>query len=90
MTFSELQKQVLNLSIKERWRLVNQLIQSLQLDTQHAAVSQNESQPSAVSLIGIARTDAPAPTDEEVKAMLDERLTEKYLQWEFCSIQMSC
>ena len=80
MTFSELQKQVLNLSIKERWRLVNQLIQSLQLDTQHAAVSQNESQPSAVSLIGIARTDAPAPTDEEVKAMLDERLTEKYLQ----------
>ncbi|MGV0027778.1 hypothetical protein [Phormidesmis priestleyi] len=27
----------------------------------------------AASLIGIAKTDAPPPTDEEVKAVLDER-----------------
>ena len=80
MTFSELQKQALNLSVEERWRLVNQLIQSLQLDTEHSIVFQNASKPSAVSLMGIARTDSPAPTDEEVKAMLDKRLTEKYLQ----------
>ena len=33
----------------------------------------------AASLIGIAKTDAPPPTDEEVKAMLDERLVKKYL-----------
>jgi hypothetical protein len=31
------------------------------------------------SLVGIAKTDRPAPTDEEVAAMLDERLVEKYL-----------
>ena len=80
MTFSELQEQALNLSVEERWRLVNQLIQSLQLDTEHSTVFQNESKPSAVSLMGIARTDGPAPNDEEVKAMLDKRLTEKYLQ----------
>ncbi len=33
----------------------------------------------AASLIGIAKTDAPTPTDEEVKVMLDDRLTQKYL-----------
>ena len=33
----------------------------------------------AASLIGIAKTDTPTPTDEEVKAMLDDRLTQKYL-----------
>ena len=31
------------------------------------------------SLIGIAQTDAPPPTDEEVKAMLDEQLVQKNL-----------
>jgi len=33
----------------------------------------------AAGLIGIAKTDAHPPTDEEVKAMLDERLVQKYL-----------
>ncbi|MEH2294491.1 hypothetical protein [Nostoc sp.] len=33
----------------------------------------------AVSLIGIAKTGTLPPTDEEVKAMLDERLVQKYL-----------
>lgn len=33
----------------------------------------------AASLIGIAKTDVPPPTDEQVIAMLDERLVKKYL-----------
>jgi hypothetical protein len=33
----------------------------------------------AASLIGIAKTDSTAPTDDEVAAMLDERLAQKYL-----------
>jgi len=31
------------------------------------------------SLVGIAKTDAPSPTDEEAQAILDERLVQKYL-----------
>jgi hypothetical protein len=33
----------------------------------------------AARLVGIAKTERPAPTDEEVTVMLDERLVEKYL-----------
>jgi hypothetical protein len=29
---------------------------------------------------GLAKTDAPAPTDAEVEAMLEERLVEKYMK----------
>jgi hypothetical protein len=31
----------------------------------------------ASSLVGIAKTDAPAPTDEEVKSILETRLLQK-------------
>jgi hypothetical protein len=31
-------------------------------------------------MIGLAKTDAPPPTDTEVEAMLEERLVEKYLK----------
>jgi antitoxin ParD1/3/4 len=31
------------------------------------------------SLVGIAKTNEPAPNDDEVAAMLDERLAQKYL-----------
>jgi hypothetical protein len=39
----------------------------------------NSTEGLAASLIGIAKTDAAPPTDEEVKAILDERLVQKYL-----------
>ena len=32
---------------------------------------------------GLLKTDQPAPTDEEVTTMLEERRLEKYLPWEF-------
>ena len=75
MTLRELQDQALRLSIEERWQLVNVLMRSLQAESQATIKPKGL----AASLRGIARTDAPPPTDEEVKAMLDERLTQKYL-----------
>ncbi|MBD0300102.1 MAG: hypothetical protein ICV82_07590 [Nitrososphaera sp.] len=42
----------------------------------------------AASLIGIAKTDAPPPTDAEVKAMLDQQLVQKYLRSKFYLIPM--
>ncbi|MBW4488995.1 MAG: hypothetical protein KME12_14500 [Trichocoleus desertorum ATA4-8-CV12] len=75
MTLRELQDQALKLPIEERWQLVNALMRSLQPEPQLTI----EPKGLADSLIGIAKADSPPPTDEEVKAMLDERLAEKYL-----------
>lgn len=75
MTLQELQEQALKLSIEERWQLIQVLMRSVQphpqLPLKHKGL--------AASLIGIAKTDAPSSTDEEVKAMLDERRVQKYL-----------
>ena len=80
MTFIELQEQALSLSIEERWQLVNRLMYSLQPSSSVEATLDDEEDKNLVqSLVGIAKTDGPAPTDEEVRAMLDERLVEKYL-----------
>jgi hypothetical protein len=73
MTPHELQTQALALPSNDRWQLTNALLQSLQ----SAAAAKPKSL--AASLIGIAKTDSPAPTDDEVAAMLDERLAQKYL-----------
>lgn len=74
MTLQELQYQALQLSIEKRWQLVNLLLHSLQTET----ISVSKQQGLAASLIGIAKTNAPAPTDEEVQAMLNERRVYKY------------
>jgi hypothetical protein len=75
MTLHELQNQALGLSVEDRWQLINALMRSLQPKTSSAVKPKGL----AKSLIGIAKTDAPPPTDEEVSLMLDERLTQKYL-----------
>ncbi|MBD2088543.1 hypothetical protein H6F67_01495 [Microcoleus sp. FACHB-1515] len=75
MTLQELQEQALKLSLEERWQLVYVLMRSLQPNPQSTAKPTGL----AASLIGIAKTNAPPPTDEEVKAILDDRLTQKYL-----------
>ena len=75
MTLHELQDQALRLSIKERWELVDALMRSLQPSSQLAMKPQGL----VASLVGIAKTDALSPTDEEVQAILDERLVQKYL-----------
>jgi hypothetical protein len=73
MTPHELQTQALELPTADRWQLTNALLRSLQ------SPSTAKPQGLAASLIGIAKTDSPAPTDDEVAAMLDERLAQKYL-----------
>lgn len=75
MTLQEIQEQALRLSLEERWQLINALMKSVQPQSQLKVKPKGL----AASLIGIAKTDAPPPTDEEVKAMLDERLVKKYL-----------
>jgi hypothetical protein len=75
MTIHELESQALKLSVRDRQHLIKALQRSLQPEEQPIAKSRGL----AASLIGIAKTDTPPPTDEEVKAMLDERLAQKYL-----------
>ncbi len=75
MTLHELQDRALRLSAQERRQLINALMRSLQPKPR----SKVKPKGLAASLIGIAKTDAPPPTDAEVKAMLDERLVQKYL-----------
>ncbi len=75
MTLHEVQEQALRLSAEERWQLINTLMQSLQSKSQATIKPKGL----AASLVGIAKTDAPSPTDEEVKILLDERLVQKYL-----------
>lgn len=75
MTIRELQEQAMRLSVADRQQLIEILQRSLQTKKQPAVKLQGL----AASLIGIAKTDAPPPTDEEVNAILGERLTQKYL-----------
>jgi hypothetical protein len=74
MTLRELQQQALSLPFEDRWGLINTLMRSLQPQSP----SMVKPKGLAASLIGIAKTDAPPPTEEEVKTMLDERLAQKY------------
>jgi hypothetical protein len=75
MTLQEIQTQALKLSNEERWQLIDVLRRSLQPQPESTAKPQGL----AASLIGIAKTDEPPPSDEEVEAILDERLSQKYL-----------
>ena len=71
MTLQKIQEQALMLPYEDRWQLINALMKSVQPQSQPKGI--------AASLISIAKTDALPPTDEEVKAMLEERLLQKYL-----------
>ncbi len=75
MTLRDLQEQALKLPVDERWQLINTLMRSLQPNSEATVKLKGL----AASLIGIAKTDALPPTDEAVKAMLDERLAQKWL-----------
>ncbi|MEO0768771.1 MAG: hypothetical protein AAFY72_04960 [Cyanobacteria bacterium J06649_4] len=75
MTLNELQEQALKLPSEERLQLIDALTRSLQPQ----AHIPTKPKGLVASLVGIAKTDEPVPTDEEVKAMLDERLVQKYL-----------
>ncbi len=66
MTFQTLHEQVLTLPEDDRWELIDILMKSLR--SKPALV--NRYKGIASSLVGIAKTNAPAPTDEDVKSII--------------------
>jgi hypothetical protein len=75
MLLQELKEQVYKLTVSDRLPLVSLIIESLQ-----AIPSLQPDKSNAIGRMrGLLKTDQPAPTDEEVEAMLEERLVERYL-----------
>ncbi len=75
MLLQELKEQVFKLPPSDRIALVSAIIESLQ-DT---SISQFDRSSAIQRMRGLLKTDQPAPTDEEVAVMLEERQAEKYL-----------
>lgn len=75
MSLQELKEQAYNLSVSDRLELARAIIESLQ-----AFPSQFSERTRIIKQMkGLLETDRLAPTDEEVKIMLEERRVEKYL-----------
>jgi len=77
MLLQELKAQVLKLQKSDRLALVSAILESLQEDP---TISQSDRSGAIRRMRGLLKTDRPAPTDEEVAAMLEERRVEKYLR----------
>lgn len=75
MSLQELKEQVLKLSVSDRLSLMSVIVESLQ---EIPSFTPDRSR-SIRRMRGLLKTDQPAPTDEEVAAMLEERRVEKYL-----------
>ena len=75
MSLQELKEQASQLPVSDRLELIRMLIESLQ----EAPSEQPERSRIIKQMKGLLKTDQPAPTDEQVKAMLEERRVEKYL-----------
>ncbi|NER98903.1 MAG: hypothetical protein F6J86_34625 [Symploca sp. SIO1B1] len=76
MLLQELKEEAFKLSPSDRLALVSAIIESLQNNSN----SQTERSAAIRRMRGLLKTDQPAPTDEEVIAMLEEQRVEKYLQ----------
>jgi hypothetical protein len=75
MLLQEVKEQAFKLPPNDRLALVAAIIESLQ-DT---PVSEADRSSAIRRMRGLLKTDQPAPSDEEVAAMLEERRVEKYL-----------
>jgi hypothetical protein len=71
-----LKAQIFKLPPSDRLALISAIVESLQ-DT---PVTKPERSGAIQRMRGLLKTDQPAPTDEEVATMLEERRVEKYLQ----------
>ena len=75
MLLQELKEQIFKLPSSDRLALVSAIIESLQnqptFDVDRSGAIQR--------MRGLLKTDQPAPTDEQVAVMLEERRVEKYL-----------
>lgn len=71
----DLKAQVLRLTPSDRLELISTIVESLQDTT-----TQRDRSGAIRRMRGLLKTEQPAPTDEEVIAMLAERRMEKYFQ----------
>jgi hypothetical protein len=76
MLLQEVKEQVFKLPPSDRLALVTAIIESLQ----DSSVSASERSSAVQRMRGLLKTNQPAPTDEEVAAMLDRRRVDKYFQ----------
>ena len=76
MLLQELKEQAFKLSPSDRLALVSAIIESLQ----NTSMQRPDRSLAIKRMRGLLNTNQPAPTDEEVAAMLEERRVEKYLQ----------
>ncbi|MBF2017553.1 MAG: hypothetical protein IGS23_20580 [Rivularia sp. T60_A2020_040] len=76
MLSQELKAQIFKLPPSDRLALISAIVESLQDNP----LKQPERTGAIRRMRGLLKTEQPAPTDEEVAAMLEERRVEKYLQ----------
>jgi hypothetical protein len=76
MLLQELKAQIFKLPHRDRLALISAIVESLQDMT----VAQPDRSGAIRRMRGLLKTDQPAPTDEQVTIMLEERRMEKYLQ----------
>lgn len=76
MLSPELKAQIFKLPPNDRLALISAIVESLQDNP----INQPERTGAIRRMRGLLKTEQPAPTDEEVAAMLEERRVEKYLQ----------
>jgi len=74
MLSQELKEQIFKLPPRDRLALIGEIVESLQ----EAPIDKTERSKAIQRMEGLLKTDQPAPTDEEVEAMLEERRLEKY------------
>lgn len=83
MLLQDLKEQVFKLPPSDQLELVNAILESIQNTPNPQPYSSEEALDKRSQAIqrmrGLLKTDRPAPTDEEVAAMLDDRRAEKYL-----------
>jgi hypothetical protein len=75
MSLQDLKEQARQLNVDDRLELARSIIESLQ----DSPSQQTERSRAIKQMKGLLKTDQPAPTDEQVQAMLEEHRLEKYL-----------
>ncbi|WP_254568190.1 hypothetical protein [Oscillatoria sp. HE19RPO] len=77
MDWQELRKEAYNLSVSDRLALVEAIVHSVNDEIR----PRPPVPPGTITrLRGILKTEGPPPTDEEIEAIKEERLKEKYLK----------
>lgn len=81
MSFQEIREQAMRLSVSDRLALMSAIIDSLKEPNlrHHIQPSMAQERSGAIKRMrGLLKTEQPAPTDEEVAVLLEERRMGKY------------